>query len=150
MRVLIVLRYFYCRSEPIGGAEREALRLAQKLQNNQVAVTVVTGLWNWGQPRREPIQGIPVRRHFTAWGMFNIKGLRKFGQYIYLLSLFSYLVYHRNAYDVIHCHSAMFEASIAVLAGKLLHKPIVVRSMASGPWGDLAAVRRERSLWGTG
>ncbi len=150
MRVLIVLRYFYCPSEPIGGAERQALRLAQELQANQVPVVVVTGLWTWGQPRRETIQGIPVHRHFTAWGMFDIKGLRKFGQYFYLLSLFSYLIRHRNAYDVIHCHSAMFEASVAVSAGRLLHKPTLVRSMASGRWGDLTAMRRDRSLGGTG
>ena len=150
MRVLIVLSYFYCPSQPIGGAERQALRLAQELQNKQVPVTVVTGLWDWGQPHRETVQGIPVRRHFTAWGMFNIKGLRKFSQYFYLLSLFFYLIRHRNEYDIIHCHSAKFEASISVMAGKLLHKPTLVRSMASGAWGDLAAVRRDRSLWGTG
>jgi len=150
VRVLLVLRYFYCPSQPIGGAERQALKLAGKLQETGVSVTVATGLWDWGQPRREIIQGIPVRRHFAAWGMFDIKGLRKFSQYFYLLSLFLYLVWHRKEYDVIHCHSAMFEASIAVLAGQWLKKPALVRSMASGPWGDLKKVREDRSILGTG
>ena len=150
MRVLLVLRYFYCPSQPIGGAERQALKLAGNLQVTGVSVTVATGLWDWGQPRREIIQGIPVRRHFTAWGMFNVKGLRKYGQYFYLLSLFLYLIRHRNEYDIIHCHSAMFEAAIAVAAGKLLHKPTLVRSMASGTWGDLKRLQADRSILGTG
>jgi glycosyltransferase involved in cell wall biosynthesis len=147
---LLVLRYFYCPSQSIGGAERQALRLAKKLQEKDVSLTVATGLWDWGQPRRQIIQGVPVHRHFTAWGMFNIRGLRKFGQYFYLLSLFLYLIWHRNKYDVVHCHSAMFGASAVVLAGKLLHKPTLVRSMASGAWGDLKMMRKDQGIWGAG
>ena len=149
MRVLLVLRYFYCPSMDIGGAERQALRLAQALQEKGVSVTVAAGLWDWGQPRRETIQGVPVHRHFTAWGMWNIRGLRRFGQYLYLLSLFLYLVRHRAAYDVIHCQSAMFEASVVAVAGRWLHKPTLVRSMASGAWGDFRMVRQDRTIRGT-
>ena len=149
MRVLIVLRYFYCLSQPIGGAERQALRLATRLSEKGVSAVVVTGLWDRGQPRREVIQGIAVHRHFTAWGMFDIKGLRKFGQYFYLLSLLLYLIRHRREYDVIHCHAATFEAAAAVLAGQWLNKPTLVRAMASGKWGDLRMVRTDRSLLGT-
>ena len=150
MRILILLREFYCPSLPIGGAERQALKLAGELRKMGVSATVVTGLWEWGQPRREIIQAIPVHRHFTAWGMFNIRGLRRLGLYFYLLSLFLYLIWHRHDYDVIHCHTAMFEASVAVLAGQWLNKPTLVRSMASGAWGDLKKMRDDRSLLGTG
>jgi len=149
-RVLLVLRDFYCSSMPIGGAERQALRLSQKLQTKGTSVTVVTGLWDWGQPRRQTFQGVPVHRLFTAWGMFNIRGLRKFGQYLYLLSLSMYLVRNRDSYDVIHCHSAMFEAAIVIATAQLLRKPALIRSMASGDWGDLAMVRQDRSIRGTG
>jgi glycosyltransferase involved in cell wall biosynthesis len=146
----MILRHFYCPSMPIGGAERQAVKLAERLQENGVSVMVVTGLWDWGQPRQEVIQGIPVRRHFTAWGMFDLKGLRRFGQYFYLLSLFLFLIRHRNEYDVIHCHSAMFEAPIAVQAAKLLRKLVVVRAMASGTWGDLKRLKEDRTVFGTG
>jgi glycosyltransferase involved in cell wall biosynthesis len=150
VRVLLVLRYFYCPSLPIGGAERQALKLATRLIEKGVAVTVVSGQWEWGQPRREEIQGVPVHRHFTAWGMFDIKGLRRIGQYLYLLTLFLYLARHRNEYDLIHSHSAMFSAPIVALAGRLLHKKTVVRAMASGPWGDIKRLREGESgtIWG--
>ena len=141
MRVVLVLRDFYCSSLPIGGAEMQALRLAKKLIEHGVSVTIVTGQWDWGQPRREQIQGVPVHRHFTAWGIFDVRGLRRVRQYLYLLTLFLYLVRHRNEYDLIHCHSAMFGAAIAALTGRLLHKRTVVRAMASGPWGDLKRLR---------
>jgi len=111
-------------------------------------VTVVTGLWEWGQPRREIIQGIPVHRHFTAWGMFGIKGLRKFGFYTYLLSLFLYLLWHRNEYELIHCHSATSEAAIGVYAGHCLYKPALIRPMASGAFGDLIILHKDCSLGG--
>jgi glycosyltransferase involved in cell wall biosynthesis len=149
MRILIVLRYFYCPSRPVGGAERQALKLAERLIGKGVAVTIVTGLWDWGQPRREKINGVPVHRNFTGWGMFNIRGLRKFGQYLYLLTLFLYLLRHRNDYDLIHSHSARFGASMVVQASKLVHKKALVRAMSSGAWGDITTLREERSIRGT-
>jgi hypothetical protein len=135
MRVVLVLRDFYCASLPIGGAEMQALRLARKLIEHGVSVTIATGQWDWGQPRREQIQGVPVHRHFTAWGILDVRGLRRVRQYLYLLTLFLYLVRHSNEYDLIHCHSAMFGAAVASLTGRLLHKRTLVRAMASGPWG---------------
>src|SRR4030042_4270093 len=148
MRVLILLREFYCPSFPIGGAERQALQLSGELQKIGISVTVVTGLWDWGQPRREIIQDIPVHRHFTLWGMFKIKGLRKFGFYTYLISLMGYLFIHRNAYDIIHCQSALIEASIGVVAGHWLHKPTLIRPMASGAFGDFMKLRKGTRIWG--
>lgn len=149
MRIVIVLRYFYCPSQPIGGAERQALRLATRLSEKGQSAVVVTGLWDLGQPRRQVIQGIAVHRHFTAWGMFDIRGLRRLAVYFYLMSLLVYLIRHRHEYDVIHCHAATIEAAVAVLAGQWLKKPTLVRSMASGRWGDLRMIRTDRSLLGT-
>lgn len=151
MKLLIVLRYFYCPSEPIGGAERQALKLARRLIARGVDVTVLSGQWEWGQPRREVIGGVPVRRHFTAWGMFHLRGLGRVSQYLYMLTLFLYLLVHRREYDFIHCHSAMFSAPIVALAGRLLHKRTLVRAMASGVWGDIKRLREGEggSIWGT-
>lgn len=148
MRVLIVVREFYCSSRPIGGAERQALRLAGELRRQGVSAAIVAGLWDWGQAPRQSLQGVPVYRHFTGWGMFNIRGLRKFGEYLYLLSLWWYLFVHRGDYDVIQCQSAMFEAGLVVLVGRWLSKPALIRPMASGAWGDGIKSRNEINLLG--
>ena len=150
MRILIVIGHFYCPSLPIGGGERQVLKLAKRLIERGATVRIITGQWDWGQPRREKIDGIPVHRNFTMWGMFNIKGLRKFGKYSYLLSLFLYLLRHRNEYDLIHSQSARTGAAMAVQAGKVLQKKTLIRAMSSGAWGDVTALRNERSVLGSG
>lgn len=150
MKVLLLLREFYSPAFPIGGAERQALKLAGELNRMGVSVKIVTGLWQWGQPSCEVIQGVSIDRHFTAWGMFGIKGLRKFGFYAYLLSLFLYLLRRRNEYEIIHCHSALVEAAVGVLAGRWLHKPTLIRPMASGAFGDYQRLSAGRGFLGQG
>jgi glycosyltransferase involved in cell wall biosynthesis len=150
MRILIVLEYFGYAAMPIGGAERQVVKLARKLVENGVDVTVVTGQWKLGESKRAVVNHIPVHRHFTFWGMFNIKGLRKFAHYTYLVTLFTYLVIHRNNYDLIHCYSAMSSAFAVALAGKLLGKKTLARPMASGArWGDISRMRNGQSVPGS-
>lgn len=150
MRVLLVVQYFYSPALPVGGAERQALRLSRKLIEMGVDVTVAAGQWDWREPRREEIDDVPVHRHFTGWFMFGMKGFRRISQYLYLLSLFLYLVRHRHQYELIHCQSAMFGASVVVLAARLLRKRTLIRAMASGPWGDITRFLegKEGTIWG--
>ena len=148
MRILIILREFYSPSKPIGGAERQALKLATSFIAKGLSVRIVSGKWDWGQPCQDQIHSIPVDRHFTAWGMFDIRGLRRISPYIYLLSLFIYLFRNRNDYDIIHCHSALYGAFVVASAGRLLGKKTVIRSMASGAWGDVQRVQQGTTIWG--
>ena len=75
----------------IGGTEKQAQKLASELVNMGVSVKIVTGWWIRGTKRKEIIDNIPVFRNFTFWNMLNIKGLRTFGGYIYIITLFLYL-----------------------------------------------------------
>lgn len=135
---------------PIGGAERQAAKLARELMGRGVGVTVVTGQWKLGESRRVVINQIPVHRHFTFRGMQNIKGLRKFSHYTYLVTLFVYLLKHRNDYDLIHCYSAMSGAFAVAVAGRLLGKRTLARPMASGAvWGDISRMKDGRSVPGS-
>jgi glycosyltransferase involved in cell wall biosynthesis len=145
MRVLMIVRQFY---PWVGGTERQAQKIAAKLIELGVDVKLVTGWWYWGTPRRELIDGIPVFRNFTCWSMFGLKGLRKFGGYLYLLSLFWYLWKYRATYDVIHIHKLSYPAFPAVLAGRLLSKKTMIKIANSGQNSDIRQMEANHLLPG--
>lgn len=150
MRILIVIEYFYNHSRPIGGAERQLAKLAERFIDAGHDVTVVSGQWAWADARQLIQQGLFVERLFTFWGMFNLRGLRKFGYYTYLLSLAFYLWRNRKQYDVLHCHSAMPSAFVTALARRWLRKPSLARPMASGfPYGDISRMQLGESVAGS-
>jgi len=146
IRVLMVTARFY----PVGGgAEKQAQKLARRLMEKGLDVKVVTGWWDRKTPRKEIVDGILVFRNFTFWGMFGIRGIRKFGTYTYMVTLFLYLLKHRKEYDIIHVHSATFPAFVGVIAGKLLRKPTIVKVMTSGEWGDIKRMQENRIVPGS-
>jgi glycosyltransferase involved in cell wall biosynthesis len=144
-RVMMVVRQFY---PWVGGAERQAEQLAATLRQAGVEARVVTGWWWRNTARREMVRGVPVFRNFTLWNMLDIHGLRKFAGYIYLLSLFWYLWRERKGYDLIHVHLLSYPAWAAVLAGRLLGKPVIIKVANSGTQSDLLRMRKADLLPG--
>ncbi len=142
-RVMMVVRLFY---PWIGGTERQAHKLARKLLEKQVAVELVTGWWFRGSPAQETLDGIPVQRNFTLWEFLGIKGLRKFGGYLYILTLLWHLWRRRTDYDVIHVHGLNYHTFTAVLAGRLLNKKVISKLANSGHASDINKMREDRQL----
>jgi L-malate glycosyltransferase len=135
MKVLMVISQF---SPLIGGAEKQAQLLAKILVRSGIDVSIVTGWWKFGTAHKEKIDGIHIFRNFACWGMFGIKGLRPIGVVVYAISLGIFLLVHRNRFDIIHVHQALYPAFIAVLVGKrILKKPVMVKSASSGMTGDI-------------
>jgi glycosyltransferase involved in cell wall biosynthesis len=146
MSILMVVRYFHPWA---GGAERQAQRLAKKLIGRGGKVTVVTGWWFRRTSRKEIVDTVPISRNFTCWGMFDIKGVRKFGAYIYMLTLFAYLVRHRREYDILHVHLANYHAFVSLVAARLLGKKIIIKIGNTGEWGIRAMKEgRGQGIWG--
>ena len=135
----MVVRLF---SPWIGGAERQAQKLATKLIELGVEASVVTGWWFWGTARREVIGTVPIFRNFTCWGMFGVKGLRKFGGYLYMLSLFWYLFRQRHQYDIIHVHLLSYAAFPAVLTGRWFGKKTIIKIANSGLQSDIRRMQQ--------
>jgi glycosyltransferase involved in cell wall biosynthesis len=146
MRVLMVVRQFY---PWVGGAEKLAQRLSEKLIEKGIDVKVVTGWWFLGTPREEVINNVLVFRNFTLWMMFGIKGLRKFGAYLYMVTLAWYLFKHRREYDLIHAQLINYHAFVAVLIGKWLGKGVVVTNQTSGQFGDIRKMMENQFIPGT-
>jgi glycosyltransferase involved in cell wall biosynthesis len=143
LRIVMVVRLFH---PWIGGTERQAHRLAQHLVKQGVEVRVVTGRWFRGTPRRETIGGIEVFRNHALWEFFGIKGLRKLGGYLYILTLVWHLWRSRHGYDLIHVHSLNYHTFAAVLAGRLTRRPVIVKLANSGPASDIGRMRRGQQL----
>jgi glycosyltransferase involved in cell wall biosynthesis len=125
----MVVRQFY---PWVGGTERQAQKLAARLIALGIDVRVVTGWWRWGTRRREEVDGISVFRNFTFWGFFGLKGLRKFGGYIYL----------------IHVHLLNYHAFPCVIAGRRFGKRTIIKIANSGKGSDIADMRANHMLPG--
>jgi glycosyltransferase involved in cell wall biosynthesis len=135
MRVLMVISQFY---PLVGGAEKQAKLLAEKLTKKGIDVTILTGWWSFGTPKKEIIDGIKVFRNFSCWGIFGIKGIRTLGGLIYMFTLGLYLFIHRREFDIIHVHQVLYPAFVSVFVGKqILRKPVLVKTASSGKTSDL-------------
>lgn len=146
IHVLMLVRLYY---PWIGGTERQAHKLSLALKARGIEVTVATGWWFRHTPQRETIEGVPVYRNFTMWEMFGIRGLRKFGAYLYLITLLFYLWRRRREYDLIHVHLLNYHAFAAVLAGKWLKKRTIIKIANSGSRSDLVRMYRNELIPGT-
>ena len=143
VRVLMVVRLFH---PWIGGTERQAYKLAAALIDRGVDTTVVTGRWFRGTARDEVLDGVPVHRNHTLWEFFGTRGLRKFGGYLYIVTLLWYLWRQREHYDVIHVHGLNYHTFAAVIAGRRLGKPVIAKLANSGHASDIAKMREDRQL----
>jgi L-malate glycosyltransferase len=143
IRVLMVVRLFY---PWVGGTERQALKLAQQLAAKGVIVEITTGWWFRGTPQREVVGGVSVFRNHTLWEMFGIRGLRKFGGYLYILSLIFYLWRHRFHYDIIHVHGLNYHTFAAVLAGRWFRRKTVTKVANSGQASDILKMHKGQQL----
>lgn len=146
MRVLTVTMLFY---PYVGGAEKQAWKLSKKLITKGVSVKILTGRWFKDTPKEEMIDGLPVIRCFTFRQVFSLKGLRKFGVYTYLLTLFLYLIKHRYEYDIIHIHQLGPHAFPGVVAARLLGKKSLIKVGNSGQASDIKVMQENRQIWGT-
>ena len=143
MRVRMIVRLFF---PWVGGAERQAHKLAKMLKTKNVDAQIITGWWYRGTPQHEVLDGIPVFRNHTLWEMFGIKGLRRFGGYLYMISLFWHLWRQRADYDILHVHSLNYHTAIAVLAARWFHRKTVVKLANSGQASDIHKMRTGQQL----
>ncbi len=143
LRVHMVVRLFY---PWVGGAERQAHKLARTLHEKNVRAEIVTGWWFRGTPQHEVLDGIRVFRNQTLWEMFGLRGLRRFGGYLYMLSLFWYLWRRRADYEILHVHGLNYHAAVAVLAARWFHRKSVVKLANSGQASDIRKMRMGQQL----
>lgn len=114
---------------PVGGAERQAERLAAELVARGWQVWVLTRSAP-GLPAREMRQGFEVLRP-AAWGPGKLRTIS------FVLGALWQLWRLRGAYSLLHAHLAFGPAFAAVLAARLLGKRSLVKLGNSGEYGDV-------------
>jgi len=145
-RVMMVSRLFF---PWIGGTERQAQKLAGALVEQGIDVRILTGRWFRGTPAADTVDGVRVIRNHTLWEFFGIRGLRKLGGYLYVVSLSWALWRHRKTYDVIHVHGLNYHTAVSAFCGARLGKPVVAKLANSGPDSDISKMRQSQQLAGS-
>lgn len=146
-RILMVVRLY---APWIGGTERQAQALARTLIGMGFDVSVSTGRWFRGTLRTETIDGVPVIRNHTLWEFFGIRGMRKLGGYLYMVTLAFTLWRRRSSYDIIHVHGLNYHTAVSAVVGRRLGKPVLVKLANSGPDSDIVKMRTGQQLAGSG
>ena len=127
-RVILAIRHFYPDG---GGAEVLARRLAVRLVQRGLPLTVLTGRYG-GRPRVERIDGVLVRRHFI--GLY----LPVLHEICYLTSLAWELVARRHEYDIVHVFQTHLSAYVAVAIAKRIGKKVITTSHGGREYSDIA------------
>jgi len=125
-----------------GGAEKQALILSESLIEHVARVTVITPRWRNGWAPEEHIGNVPVKRTWCHGR--RRRGMGRIGVWAFGLGLIFELVRSRKKYDVIHVHQAGEAAFFSVIAGKLLGKPVIVKTANSGDSGDFKQLLKRR------
>lgn len=144
-RVMMVVRLF---APWVGGTERQAQKLATTLAAMGVDVRISTGRWFPGTPGSEIIHGVRVFRNHTLWEFFGIRGFRKLGGYMYMLTLALFLWRERMSYDIVHVHGLNYHTAVCAIVGRRLGKPVVAKLANSGPDSDIVKMRESQQLAG--
>jgi glycosyltransferase involved in cell wall biosynthesis len=119
-----------------GGVARQAQAVAEALAQRGRDISVVTARFP-DTPSFERVAGVEVHR---VWA------IPRAGRFTatFIPSLARFLLLHGRRYDIWHAHQAFYNAGVALRLARVFGKSCVVKDAASGPYGDLARLRRIR------
>ncbi|MGE5375844.1 MAG: glycosyltransferase family 4 protein [Bacteroidota bacterium] len=120
----------------VGGAERQLQQLAPRLRDLGYELHILTR-HEKGLARFELIEGVPVHRLPAA-------GPKMLAAATFTRSAVWKLIHLRP--DIIHAHEILTPASIAILAKRILMRPVLVKLLRGGARGDIYKIKR-RPFW---
>ena len=118
----------------VGGAEKQAERLAKYLSLRGWPVSVITRHQKW-LSRDEMRDGLHVIRPVTI-------GPGKFKTVTFLLGTLWQLWCLKNDYAIMHAHLAFGPAFAGVIASRILGKNLIIKFGNSGKFGDILSSQR--------
>jgi glycosyltransferase involved in cell wall biosynthesis len=125
----------------VGGAERQLQQVAAHLRDNGVRVTVLTRPLPGTAPF-EVIEGTPVYRIPSPGSNKTIRSLT------FTLNALTFLTRRHREIDLFHAHDILSPTTVAALAGRIWHKPVVVKVLNSGTDANSELIRLRHKLFG--
>jgi glycosyltransferase involved in cell wall biosynthesis len=116
----------------VGGGETHSRLVAHTLVQRGTPVAVLTQHRIADSPRHEVDHGVPIER-------VGLPNRKRFGKYLMMPAVFRRLIARRHDYDVVYCCGLRTLGAVAVLAGRLTGKPVVLRSESCEEFSGLHA-----------
>jgi glycosyltransferase involved in cell wall biosynthesis len=117
-----------------GGAERQCGLLARTLARLGYEVAILTR-GRRGLPREEKIEGVSVRRT-AAFGPGTLRSL------VWTLTATAWLRRQGRRFQIAQCYQLLSPSHVGILAHRSGGHATIMRPACSGPFGDIAEVRR--------
>lgn len=126
------------RYHPVwGGAENQLAALSERLQDQDINVSIVTRRWTPDLEKEEVQNGITIYRK-------GVPGTASFCRTIcYGFGLMMHILQHRNQIDIVHTHGAALLGAAGKFYSTLIGKPNVVKIATAGK-----IVPLQSSIWG--
>jgi glycosyltransferase involved in cell wall biosynthesis len=132
----------------IGGAERQAEKLAAALVKAGCRVTVLTPRIDPGSPDREEADGVCIERFpFTDLSRrFPLRGVALVNIF-YILWQVVRAVRQRlkSGYVILQCHTASLQTVGAALAGRMAGVPVLCKAATAGRTSDFGEIEKNGS-----
>lgn len=127
----------------VGGAERQAEKLARALAQKGVRVTVVTPRLTPDSPLSEDVQGVAIRRFPLFDLVRRFPGARGLGPLNLLqtrIQVMRAMNRHLQGVDVVHAHIASPVTAFAIMAARRRGVPVLCKVATAGARSDLDEV----------
>jgi glycosyltransferase involved in cell wall biosynthesis len=129
----------------IGGAERQAERLAMELSGLGHRVTILTPRRDADSPEIEQLNGVTIERFALTdlSRLFPLPGVAVLNIPYMLWQIARAMQRRVKRADIIHCHIASLETGCAALAGRMGKVHVVCKAATAAYRSDLGEIRKK-------
>ena len=132
--------------ESYSGAEKQTLRLASNLKNNNFEAFILASRLKKETASESFERNVLVKR-FKVNNLPNLGGRNIFSFIIWSLKLIYWLIKNSNKFDIIHVIHGRLHSAPALLAAKILKKPVLVKLGRGGKkYFDINAVNKKKVI----
>jgi L-malate glycosyltransferase len=127
----------------IGGAERQAERLAMELSGLGYRVTILTPRRDADSPGIEQLNGVTIERFALTdlSRLFPLPGVAVLNIPYMLWQITRAMQRRLKHADIVHCHIASLETGCAALAGRMGKVPVLCKAATAASRSDLEEIR---------